>query len=148
MLKAHRSSHSIQLVVAQLIVSEAFYAGILELPVRRSFSSPGAPEHLVIDNDGLALVFVEEDDVISNHPVLGQRFAMFPKGVGVTLHFEVTDLEDIRDAILEEDLEILYDLVEKPYGVKELWCFDPDGYLIVLEEPVHQRNYQNGFNGR
>lgn len=148
MVKAHRSRHSIQLAVSQLIVSEAFYAGILELPVRRSFSSPGAPEHLVIDTEGLALIFVEEDDVASNHPVLGQRFAMFPKGVGVTLHFEVTDIEDIRDAILEEDLEILYDLEEKPYGIKELWCFDPDGYLVVLEEAVAQRSYQNSFNGR
>jgi hypothetical protein len=22
----------------------------------------------------------------------------------------------------------------KPYGIKEMWCFDPDGYLIVLDE--------------
>jgi uncharacterized glyoxalase superfamily protein PhnB len=84
--------------------------------------------------DGIALVFVEEDDVVRAHPVLGNRFSMFPRGIGVTLHFEVKDLEGISDAIMEEGLEVLYPLEIKPYGVKEMWCFDPDGYLIVLDE--------------
>lgn len=144
MVKAHRSQHSVQLTVSQLAVTEAFYAGILELPVRRSFSSPGAPEHLVVDMDGIALVFVEEGDVVRAHPLLIHRFSMFPKGVGVTLHFDVCNIEDIRDAIIEEDLEILYHLEEKPYGVKEMWCFDPDGYLVALEEPMERRNNKNG----
>lgn len=138
MVKVHRAQHSVQLAVSQLVVSEAFYAGILELPVRRSFSAPGAPEHLVVDMDGIAIIFVEESDVVRAHPVLEHRFSMFPKGVGVTLHFEVKDIEGIRDAIMEEDMEILYHLEEKPYGVKEMWCFDPDGYLVVLEEPVER----------
>ncbi|MCE1226746.1 MAG: VOC family protein [Geobacteraceae bacterium] len=140
MVKAHRSQHSIQLAVSQLVVTEAFYAGILELPVRRSFSAPGAPEHLIVDMEGISLIFVEESDVIRTHPILEHRFGMFPKGVGLTLHFEVQDIEGIRDAILEEDLEILYHLEEKPYGVKEMWCFDPDGYLVALEEPTLRRN--------
>ncbi len=140
MVKAHRSQHSIQLAVTQLVVTEAFYAGILELPLRRSFSAPGAPEHLIVDMDGISLIFVEEADVIRTHPILEHRFGMFPKGVGITLHFDVQDIEGIRDAILEEELEILYHLEEKPYGVKEMWCFDPDGYLVVLEEPAERRN--------
>jgi uncharacterized glyoxalase superfamily protein PhnB len=84
--------------------------------------------------DGIALVFVEEDDVVKAHPVLANRFNMFPRGIGVTLHFEVKDLEGISDAIAEEGLEILYPLEIRPYGVKEMWCFDPDGYLVVLDE--------------
>lgn len=138
MVKAHKSQHSIQLTVSQLAVTEAFYAGILELPVQRSFSSVGAPDHLVVDMDGIALIFVEESDVVRAHPLLEHRFSMFPKGIGVTLHFEVQDIEGIRDAILEEDMEVLYPLELKPYGVKEMWCFDPDGYLVVLEEPTVQ----------
>ena len=133
-MKSHRAPHSIQLAVTNLAVSEAFYVGILELPVQRSFTTIGAPDHLVLDMDGIALVFVEEDDVVRAHPVLGNRFSMFPRGIGVTLHFEVKDLEGISDAIAEEGLEVLYPLEIKPYGVKEMWCFDPDGYLIVLDE--------------
>ena len=91
-MKAHRAPHSIQLTVSQLVVTEAFYAGILDLPVQRSFTSKGAPDHLVIEMDGMAIVFVEEADVIKAHPVLEPRFSMFPRGIGVTLHFEVTDI--------------------------------------------------------
>jgi catechol 2,3-dioxygenase-like lactoylglutathione lyase family enzyme len=133
-MKSHRAQHSIQLAVTNLAVTEAFYVGILELPIQRSLTAIGAPDHLVLDMDGIALVFVEEDDVIRAHPVLGNRFSMFPRGIGVTLHFEVKDIEGISDAIMEEGLELLYPLEIKPYGVKEMWCFDPDGYLIVLDE--------------
>jgi catechol 2,3-dioxygenase-like lactoylglutathione lyase family enzyme len=133
-MKSHRAQHSIQLAVTNLAVTEAFYVGILELPVQRSLTAIGAPDHLVLDMDGIALVFVEEDDVVRAHPVLGNRFSMFPRGIGVTLHFEVKDIEGISDAIMEEGLELLYPLEIKPYGVKEMWCFDPDGYLIVLDE--------------
>jgi catechol 2,3-dioxygenase-like lactoylglutathione lyase family enzyme len=133
-MKSHRAQHSVQLAVANLAVTEAFYAGILELAVQRSLTAIGAPDHLVLDMDGIALVFVEEDDVVRAHPVLGNRFSMFPRGIGVTLHFEVRDIEGISDAINEEGLEILYPLEIKPYGIKEMWCFDPDGYLVVLDE--------------
>ena len=135
-MKPHRSRHSIQLVVSQLAVTEAFYAGILELPVERSFTSQAAPDHMIIDMNGIAIVFVEETDVVRAHPVLGPRFSMFPRGIGVTLHFEVKKIEEIRDAIMEEGLEILYPLEIKPYGIKEMWCFDPDGYLVVLDEMI------------
>jgi uncharacterized glyoxalase superfamily protein PhnB len=138
-MKAHRARHSVQLAVSQLVVTEAFYAGILELPVQRSLTAAGAPDHLILDMDGMALVFVEEDDVVRAHPVLGNRFNMFPRGIGVTLHFEVKDIEGISDAISEEGLEILYPLEIKPYGIKEMWCFDPDGYLVVLDEALPNR---------
>jgi predicted enzyme related to lactoylglutathione lyase len=138
-MKIHRARHSMQLVVSQLTVTEAFYAGILELPLQRSFTSPGAPDHLVMDMDDMALIFVEEDDVIRFHPMLEPRFSMFPRGIGMTLHFRVTDIEEISEAIEEEGLEILYPLEIKPYGIKEMWCFDPDGYLVVLDEPLGER---------
>lgn len=138
-MKAHHARHSIQLAVTQLAVTEAFYAGILELPVQRSLTAVGAPDHLMLDMDGIALVFVEEDDVVRAHPVLGNRFSMFPRGIGVTLHFEVKDIEGISDSVTEEGLEILYPLEIKPYGIKEMWCFDPDGYLVVLDEALENR---------
>ncbi len=138
-MKSSQTHNSIQLAVSQLVVTEAFYAGILELPVRRSFSSTGAHDHLLVDMGGITLVFVQEGDVVRAHPLLGSRFSMFPKGIGVTLHFGVKDIEGISDAIMEEGLEILYPLDIKPYGIKEMWCFDPDGYLVVLDEVLETR---------
>jgi catechol 2,3-dioxygenase-like lactoylglutathione lyase family enzyme len=127
---------SLQLAVDDLTTTEAFYGGILELPIQRSLTSPGAPEHLTLFSSGWELLFVEADAVARNHPILEERFDIYPKGVGLSLHFSVKDLDGIYDAILEEELDVLYPLEIKPYGLKELWVFDPDGYLVVLEEPL------------
>jgi catechol 2,3-dioxygenase-like lactoylglutathione lyase family enzyme len=127
---------SIQLSVCDLVVTEAFYAGILGLPVQRAITPFGAPEHLVLISDGWELIFVEEAAVARLHPILEARLESFPRGVGMTLHLRVAGIEEIYQELLEEDLEILYPLELKPYGTRELWCFDPDGYLVVLEEPT------------
>ncbi len=126
---------SLQLAVDDLNTTEAFYGGILELPVRRALTAWGGPEHLVMTVGEWELIFVEEETMVRAHPVLEERLDIFPKGVGMTLHFRVTEIEDIYEAVMDEELEILYPLEEKPYGMKELWCFDPDGYLVVLTEP-------------
>ncbi len=126
----------IQLTVSDLGVTEAFYAGLLQLPVRRAFTMRGSPEHLVMKQDGWELIFVEDEAVIRLQPELEERLAAYPKGVGMALHFRVEEIEDIADSLEEEGLEVLYPLEEKPFGMKELWCFDPDGYLVVLEEPA------------
>lgn len=128
----------IQLAVADLGATEAFYAGILDLPVERAITSFGAPEHLVLNYGGCEVIFVEEGGVRHAHPLLEARLENFPRGVGMTLHLQVTGIDDIYQELLEEDLEILYPLELKPYGARELWCFDPDGYLVVLEEPCRE----------
>ena len=125
---------SIQLSVRDLDTTEAFYGGILELPVQRALTSIGAPEHLVLSLGGCQVIFVEDSAVARRHPILQARLESFPKGVGMTLHFRVTGIEEICQELLEEELELLYPLELKPYGTRELWCFDPDGYLVVLEE--------------
>src|SRR5512141_275719 len=116
MVDGEGSRASLQLAVDNLSTTEAFYGGILELPVHRALTAPGAPEHLILRHDNWELIFVEAAAVIHAHPVLEERLTSFPKGVGLTLHFRVTEIEQIYAAILEEDLEILYPLDEKPYG--------------------------------
>ncbi len=125
---------AIQLTVADIGVTEAFYGGILDLPVKRAFTMRGAPEHLVMKHEGLELIFVEENTALRLHPELEERYSEYPKGVGMILHFRVEEIEDIADALEDEGIEILYPLEAKPYGMKELWCFDPDGYMVALEE--------------
>jgi hypothetical protein len=125
---------SLQLSVSDLGTTEAFYAGLLGLPVQRPVTSVGAPEHLVLKSDGCELIFVEDAALLQAHPILEPRLENYPRGIGITLHLKVEGLQGIYQALLDEELEILYPLEWKPYGVFELWCFDPDGYLVVLEE--------------
>ena len=125
---------SIQLAVADLDATEAFYAGILELAVERALTARGAPEHLTLKRDGGEIIFVEEEAVARAHPLLGERFEEFPKGVGMTIHVSVVDIVGAYEAVMEEELEIFYPLEMKPYGIREFWCFDPDGFLVAVEE--------------
>lgn len=134
---------SIQLTVVDLDATEAFYAGILELDVMRALTARGAPEHLTLKRDGWEIIFVEEDAVARAHPALGERFDEYPKGVGMTIHVAVDDIIETYEAVVEEDLEIFYPLETKPYGIKEFWCHDPDGYLVVVEE-ARNRNIRKG----
>ena len=125
---------SIQLAVGDLGTTEAFYGGILDLPVQRALTSVGAPEHLVLSLGECEVIFVEESAVGLRHPILEARLESFPRGVGMTLHLRVVGIEDIYQELLEEEMEVLYPLELRPYGTREIWCFDPDGYLVVLEE--------------
>ena len=88
-MKGESPKVSIQLTVADLGTTEAFYAGILQLPVQRAFTMRGSPEHLLMKQDGWELIFVEEDAVVRFHPLLKERLAEYPKGVGMTLRFRV-----------------------------------------------------------
>ena len=126
---------SLQLTVADLGTTEAFYVGLLQLPVKRAFTMHGTPVHLVMKQEKWELVFVEEGVAVRLHPVIGERLVEYPKGIGMILHFRVEEIEGIADALDNEGVEILYPLEEKPFGMKELWCFDPDGYVVALEEP-------------
>lgn len=125
---------SIQLAVEHLGSTEAFYGGILGVDLKRSVTAPGGPEHLFLRHDGVEVVFVEHHAVVREHPVLEERLGGFPKGVGMTIHLQLEGIEEAYDAVLDEGLQILYPLEVRPFGVKEFWCFDPDGYLVVVEE--------------
>ena len=127
---------SVQVAVASLDTTEAFYAGILDIPIMRALTVAGAPGHLILEREGWQLIFVEEDDVVRNHPVLEEELRETPKGVGVSLHVQVAAIEEIYDAVMEEELEVVYPLRTQPYGIKEFWCRDPDGYLVAVEETV------------
>lgn len=135
-MKPKGTTLSLQLAVNSLGTSAAFYGGILELPLEHALTSSGAPEHFVVRYGNAEFIFVDDEAVVREHPSLADRLQMFPKGVGMTLHFQVTNIEEIADAIIDEGLEIFYPLTSHPFGIKELWCYDPDGYLVVLEEPV------------
>ena len=56
-MKGESPKVSIQLTVADLGITEAFYAGILQLPVQRAFTMRGSPEHLVMKAGGMGADF-------------------------------------------------------------------------------------------
>lgn len=125
---------NLNVAVANLGVTEAFYSGILDLPIRRPYSGSGSPDHLLLGMGGCTVVFIEDESLVRMNPATAQTLAAFPKGVGVMFRFDVVDLVGICDALTDEGLEIAYYHEDPVSRGKELWVYDPDGYLIVLEE--------------
>src|SRR5512146_940401 len=99
MVKNDLPNFVIQLSVADLGSTEAFYGGILQLPVKRAFTMRGSPERLEMKHDGWELIFVEEETAIRGNPLLEERLAEYPRGVGMVLHFRVEEIEDIADSL-------------------------------------------------
>jgi predicted enzyme related to lactoylglutathione lyase len=127
---------SVQLSVSDLDTTEAFYSGIIGIPVERTLLFAGYPEQLTLETEGFTLVFAEDSAVIGAHPVLQEHFSSFPRGVGVTLRFVVEGLDLIYEALIEEGIAVVSSPEQNPCGCRELWCFDPDGYLLALFEPL------------
>lgn len=126
---------NLQVAVSNLGVTEAFYSGILDLPVIRPFSGAGSPDHLILGAGCCTVIFLEDESLIRMYPGAGHSLATFPKGVGVLFRFKVIDLVGIYDALTDEGLDIAYYHEDPVSRAKELWVYDPDGYLVVLEEP-------------
>jgi catechol 2,3-dioxygenase-like lactoylglutathione lyase family enzyme len=137
---------SIQLVVEHLGATEAFYGGILGVALKRSVTAPGGPEHLFLRHGNVEVVFVEHHAVVREHPVLEERLGGFPKGVGMTIHIQLEGIEESYDSVLDEGLQVLYPLGERFYGLKDFWCFDPDGYLVVVEEKSRKEQAAGGVS--
>ena len=127
-------SFRIHLAVGNLGVTEAFYSGILELPVRRPYSGSGIPDHLILRAGGCEVVFLEDDKMVKEYPPAEHGLAAFPKGIGVMFRFAVLDLLGVYDALTEEGLEIAFFHEHPVSREKELAVYDPDGYLVVIEE--------------
>ena len=53
-----------------------------------------------------------------------------------SLHFafEVTNLEAVKNYLLEKGVEIAKDIKERPDGVLQLFVKDPDGYYLEFTE--------------
>ena len=59
--------------------------------------------------------------------------------VGVELVLEVDDLEEVRARILDEEWPLDADLVEQPWGLRDLRVLDPSGYYWRVTERAADR---------
>ncbi len=107
--------------------SIGFYRDLLGLRVRQTEELDG--HHLAyVGTDDFEILLLEqpEDDQPSG----------FPRGGGVVLNFRVTNLARVAETLKLDRVNVLRDLEEPQYGDRTLLIADPDGYAILLSEPV------------
>ncbi|MFX1239280.1 MAG: VOC family protein [Promethearchaeota archaeon] len=51
-------------------------------------------------------------------------------------YFETPDIEGYYKKIKKEDIEIIHDIIEHPWGQKGFRVYDPDHHIIEIGEPM------------
>jgi len=110
------------LSVKDLDKSVAFYRDIVGLPVVRRFA---AEKDMEICFLGAGETKVEL--------IRGGKYEA-PRGVGVSLGFEVKSLDDMLDFVKEKELEVSGGPFQPNPHIKFFFVEDPDGYSVQFSE--------------
>lgn len=127
-------SLTLTLAVTDIDRSEYFYRNILQLALER-FTPQGSSNPVLLLRQGDATILLRETQVLeAHHPAAFQHLERQPRGVGISLDFEIDDLALVQRVIARQQLSCLYELEDREHGFHELWLYDPDHYLIILTQ--------------
>ena len=125
---------SLTLAVSDLQRTENFYREILQLSPRWGQTRAGLADFLLLCCQQTCIVFRQLSDLEARHPALLQNLDRHPLGVGVQLEFACSDLSGIRRNLKRHRWPVNYELEDDEHHRSEIWLYDPDGYLLVLNE--------------
>lgn len=128
-MSAHMASVFSNLIldVTDLDRSLAFYHGMLKLPVTREDQWEG--HRIAFLETGTAEI------LLLQQPVHEQKAGLDRSG-GLVIKFYVTDLPTVADDLERGRIKVLQGLEMALYGERTLLVADPDGYAVLLSEPV------------
>lgn len=136
-------SLTLTLAVADLDRTEEFYRDWLRQPVERLDPLAGQRSVLLLLFGETAVLFRQDETLAATHPALFQHLDRHPKGQGMSLELDYTDLGPISRTLDRYGYHLLYELQDDEHQRRELWLHDPDGYLLILtQDPSwpHERN--------
>ena len=113
--------------VEDLNRSLAFYHRMLGLPVSRQED---------FDDHRLAFIDTGQTEILLiQQPKLEQN-PLLDRSGGLVINFHVHDLPAVADCLQREEVTVLRRLEMALWGERTLLVADPDGYAILLSEPV------------
>lgn len=113
--------------VKSLETSVGFYRDALGLNVTLTDEWEGH-RLAYMNSDGFDLLLLEQPDENQYPNVL--------RGGGVVLNFRVSNLPKVAEELRRDSVSVLRDLDDPTFGDRTLLIADPDGYAILLSEPV------------
>lgn len=119
-------SHMI-LDVRDLDRSLRFYHGILELPIKRRDDLEGNKVAYLVTG-GTEILLVQQPPEEQN-PLL-------VRSGGLVINFRVTNLPRVAQSLERKRVPILRGLEMAVWGERTILVADPDGYAVLLSEPV------------
>jgi predicted enzyme related to lactoylglutathione lyase len=107
--------------------SLAFYSGLLHLPVSRQES---------LDGHRLAYLQTGATSLLLLQQPKGEQNPMLDRSGGMVIKFQVQDLPHLAESLQRGRVQVLRDLEMADQGEKTFLVADPDGYAVLLTEPV------------
>lgn len=113
--------------VQDLDRSLEFYQGLLELPVRCRQS---------VDGHKLAYLTTGNTEILLLQQPRHEQNPNLDRSGGLVIKFRVYDLPNVAKTLKGEKVTILRELDMATVGERTFLVADPDGYAVLLSEPV------------
>lgn len=116
------------LYVRDLKAAKKFYEDIIGLT---PLSTKSASDVVIFSMGSAKLVLHLDKEVPSE--LLASR------GAGIILEFDTKSTDEAFASFVERKIEIVREPRDMPFGLRQLYVRDPDGYLLCLSEAVKPR---------
>lgn len=120
------------LAVDDLDRTATFYGDILGLSLQPLRGAAGSVSALLLQQGDASLVFRQSEALAACHPALFQHLHRHPRGLGLTLEFELPHMEALLHRLERCGVQVRYELQDDQHGRHEIWLHDADGYLLIL----------------
>ena len=120
----------VELFVSDLGRSRAFYEA---LGFRAATEWSGGAW---MERDGVGIRLELDDHVTAGPHYFTPDIGRHPRGTGVEIVVQVSDVEAVHDAAVEAGLNIVKDLQARPWNCTDFRLADPDGYFLRITSPL------------
>lgn len=134
------SSGSAVLFVADIEVSKRFYTELLGLKIKLDFGKN-------VTYDGFTIWEIRSSHIIAER--LGTTGLIDKTSNRFELYFETDDLESMISMLESNNVNLLHELHEEPWGQRTIRFFDPDNHLIEAGESLKKflgRFHESGMS--
>lgn len=105
-----------------------FYKDTLGFKVGMVFPDADNPEYADLSKDGMVLMFIPAKD----HGI-GSKEKL---GIGVYLYMEIDgDIDEYYAQLKKKGVNIVADIKDEPFGVRDFMIKDIDGYQLTFNRP-------------
>ena len=115
------------LAVRDMRATLDFYTRALGFTVGMTFPTLDNPEYADISKDGMVLMFIPTKNL-----GIGSREKL---GTGVNLYLQIDgDIDVYYYQLKKRGVEIVVDIRDEPYGIRDFTVQDPDGYQLTFNQ--------------
>ena len=104
-----------------------FYRDSLGFKIGMTFPDSNNPEYADLSKDGMVLMFIPAQNI-----GIGREEKL---GVGVNMYMQIDgDIDEYYNELKDKDVNIVVDIKDEPYGIRDFTVEDIDGYKLTFNQ--------------